>query len=60
MERLEKKYLRWILKVDKRTLGYLLREELQREKLRGRAGKRSWRFEKKLSEGKRSEITRRC
>lgn len=38
-----------------------MREELQREKLRGRAG--GWAgvdFEKRLSEGKGSELARRC
>lgn len=44
MERMEEKYLRWILEVEGRTLWYLVREELQRYKLRGTAGRRAWRF----------------
>lgn len=32
--------------------GYLLREELQRDKLRGRAGMRTWSYERKLEEGR--------
>lgn len=28
--------------VERSTLGYMVREELQREKLRGRAGMRAW------------------
>lgn len=36
MERIEEKYLRWIFEVEGRTLWYLMREELQRDKLRGR------------------------
>lgn len=31
----------WVLRVDLRTLGYLVREELQRELLRERAGLRA-------------------
>jgi len=49
-----------VLGVDRGTPGYLVREELQREKLKGRAGRRAWRFEKKLEEGKRSVLARRC
>jgi len=52
MEKLEERYLRWVLDVDRGTPGYLVREELQREKLRGRAGRRAWGFEKRLEEGK--------
>ncbi|KMQ91571.1 hypothetical protein RF55_8544 [Lasius niger] len=36
-----------------------VREELQRDKLRGRAGKKAWGFEKRLEEGRGSEIARR-
>lgn len=38
MEKLEERYLRWVLKMDKRTPGYLVREELQKEKLKEREG----------------------
>jgi len=41
MEKIEERYLRWMLDVDRRTPGYLVREELQREKLKGRAGRRA-------------------
>ncbi|XP_071581079.1 uncharacterized protein [Temnothorax nylanderi] len=60
MERLEERYIRWVLGVDGRTPWYLVREELQREKLRGRAEMSAWRFEKKLEEGKGSELARIC
>ncbi|KMQ84472.1 hypothetical protein RF55_17685 [Lasius niger] len=42
------------------TPGYMIREELQKDKLRGRAGKRAWGFEKRLEEGRGSEIAKRC
>ncbi|XP_067208521.1 golgin subfamily A member 6-like protein 26 [Linepithema humile] len=60
MERIEERYLRWVLGVEAGTPGYLVREELQREKIRGRADKRAWGFEKRLEEGGGSEIAREC
>lgn len=60
LEKLEEKYLRWTLGVEGRTPWYLVREELQRDKLRVRA-RRAWEFEDRLREGKgRSDIARRC
>lgn len=50
VERLEERYLRWLMGVGPRTPGYMVREELQREKLRGRAGRRAWGYER-LEEG---------
>lgn len=60
IEKLEERYLRWVLGVDKRTPDYLMREELQREKLWERAGRRAWGFEKRLEEGKGNELARLC
>ncbi|KYN16544.1 hypothetical protein ALC57_11205, partial [Trachymyrmex cornetzi] len=47
MERLQDRYSRWVLGVEGRTPGYMIREEIQREKLRGRAGKKAWAFEER-------------
>lgn len=60
MERIEERYLRWLLGVDSRTPGYIVREELQREKLRVRAGMRAWSFERRLGKGRGSELARCC
>lgn len=60
MEWMEKRYLKWVLGVDRRTPGYLVKEELQRNKLRGRAGRRAWGYERRLEEGKGSELARSC
>lgn len=60
MERLEERYLRWLLGVDRRTPRYLVREELQRERLGERAGRRAWGFEKRLEKGKGNELARMC
>ncbi|KYN21992.1 hypothetical protein ALC57_05622 [Trachymyrmex cornetzi] len=46
--RLQERYLKWVLGIERGTPGYLVREELQREKLRVRAGKRAWAFEERL------------
>ena len=42
------------------TPGYMVREEWQRGKMRERAGRRAWGFEKRLEEGKGSSLARRC
>ncbi|XP_011883922.1 PREDICTED: golgin subfamily A member 6-like protein 22, partial [Vollenhovia emeryi] len=60
VEALHEKYLRWTLGVEGRTPGYIVREELQREKLRGRLGKRARGFEERLKEGKGSDLARKC
>jgi len=60
IEKLEERYLRWMLRVDRKTPGYLVREELRREKLKGRAGRRAWEFEKRLEQGMGNELARRC
>ncbi|XP_068900490.1 golgin subfamily A member 6-like protein 25 [Tenebrio molitor] len=36
VERVQEKYLRWVLGVDRETPGYIVREECKRSKLRGR------------------------
>jgi len=46
--------------VDWRTLGYMIREEIKRDKLRIKAGKRVWEFEKKLDQGNSGELMRSC
>jgi len=51
MERLQERYLKWVAGVERRTPGYLVREELQREKLKNRARRRVWNFEERLMGG---------
>ncbi|KAL6419346.1 hypothetical protein ACFW04_013925 [Cataglyphis niger] len=58
--KLQKRNLRWVLGLDWGTPGYIIKEELQREKLRGRDGRRAWRFEKRFEKSRESEIARRC
>jgi len=58
LERLEERYLRLLFGLDSKTPGYLIREEIKRNKLRERAGERAWSFEKRLEKGLGSELTR--
>lgn len=60
VESLQDRYLKWLLGVIRSVPGYMVREELQREKLEGRAGMRAWGYEKKLKEGGGGELARRC
>lgn len=60
IERLQNRFLKWVLGVDRYTPRYMVREEMQREKLGGRAGMRAWMYEKKLEEEKEGELAREC
>lgn len=60
LKRLEEKYMRWVLEVEGRTPWYMIKEELQGEKLRGGVGRRAWGSEERLGEGKENELARRC
>lgn len=60
IEEVHDRFLRWTMGIDWRTPGYMIREELDRWMMRGRAGKRAWEFEKRLKEGRGGEIARRC
>ena len=59
VERLQERFLKWVLGVDRCTPGYLVREGAQREMLKGRAGLRTWAYERKLEEGQ-GELARKC
>lgn len=47
-----KRYISWVMGVDSRMPRYIIRKKLQRRKLKGRAGRRAWRFERRLGEGR--------
>lgn len=38
----------------------MIREKLQRDKLRTWVGRRAWRFEERLAEDRRNELARKC
>lgn len=60
MEKIHERFLRWVLGVEGFTPGYLVREELQREKLQGRAERRAWGYERKLEDGRGGELAILC
>lgn len=60
VERLAERYLKWVLGVERKTPGYMVREELLREKICERAGKKTWEFERRLEKGRGSELARKC
>ncbi|CAD6235380.1 GSCOCG00012420001-RA-CDS, partial [Cotesia congregata] len=60
LEKIHDKYLRWVLGVSRNVAGYLIREELKRDRLEGKAGIRAWKYEKRIEEGGGGEIVRRC
>ncbi|KAI4472297.1 hypothetical protein M0802_016965 [Mischocyttarus mexicanus] len=60
MEGVQERFIRWSLRVDWRTPGYMNREEVKRDKIRTRATRRAWFFEKRLERGEGSELARAC
>lgn len=56
IERVQEKYLKWILGLDRETPGYIVREELKRNKLRVETGKRAVKFEERMKERKECKI----
>lgn len=60
MDKIKESYIRWVFELDRRTPKYWTRQKIQKEKLRERAGKKTWGFEKRLEEGKRSDLVRLC
>lgn len=51
MEKLQERFLRWVMGVEERTPGYMVREEIKKEKLRSRTERRAWGFEERLMKG---------
>lgn len=52
--------MKWVLGLERRMPGYMVREEIKRGKLRESAGRIAWGFEERLGEGKDSELTKLC
>lgn len=60
VERLQEKYMKWILGMDGRMSGYMIKEEGKREKMRTRMGRRAMGYKEKLEGGGGSECARKC
>jgi len=60
IEGIHERYLRWTLGLEWKTPGYMVREEVKGGKMRGRAGKRAWKFEKRIEEERGGEMAKKC
>lgn len=60
IERVQERYIRWILEIDERTPGYMIREETKRKKMKTRIRRRAIVFEKKLEKRRGTLWARRC
>lgn len=60
MEKVQEKYIRWLLGRGENAMRYMVKKEGKRDKLRMRMGRRAVRFEEKLEAGGRTEWARRC
>jgi hypothetical protein len=52
--------LRWVLRVDRKTPDYIVREECKRNRLRVKAGKRAAKFEDKIDGREECRILTEC
>lgn len=60
IERVQDKFLKRIVRVRRCVLGYMVRERLQKLKLRKRAGMRTRRYKRKLGKRKGGKLARLC
>ncbi|KAH0808415.1 hypothetical protein GEV33_014377 [Tenebrio molitor] len=60
VEKVQEKYLRGVLGVDRETPGYMVREECKRNRLRVKAGKRAAMFEDKMNRREECRILTEC
>ncbi|KAJ3621565.1 hypothetical protein MTP99_003682 [Tenebrio molitor] len=58
--RVQEKYLRWLLGVDRETPRYIVREKCKRSKLRVKAGKRAAKFEDRMGGREECRILTEC
>lgn len=59
LEKIQDKYIKWTLKLDKTTPGYVIHLETKRNKLAIKAAKRAVRYEEKVRKGK-NETFKEC
>jgi hypothetical protein len=58
VERVQEKYLRWILRMNRETPDYIVRDECKRNKLRMKARKRA--AKEDIMDGRKFRILREC
>jgi hypothetical protein len=60
VEKVQEKYLRWVLEVNRATSAYIMREECKRNRVKVKAGKRAAKFEDKIDGRKKYRILTEC
>jgi hypothetical protein len=60
VEKVQEKYFRRVLGVDRETPGYIVRKECKRNRLSVKAGKRAAKFEDKMDGREESRILTEC
>jgi hypothetical protein len=60
VEKVQEKYLKWVLGVDRETAGYIVREECKRNRMRVKAGKRTAKIEDKMDGREECRILTEC
>jgi hypothetical protein len=60
VEKVQEKYLRGVLVVDRETPGYIVREECKRNRLRVKAGKGAAKFDDKMDQKEECRILKEC
>lgn len=60
LERIQRKYIKWVLKLDKNTPDYIVMKETNRDDLIIKTGKRALKYEEKLEKQERNTILGEC
>ncbi|XP_025262551.1 golgin subfamily A member 6-like protein 22 [Camponotus floridanus] len=60
LERIQRKYIKWVLKLDKNTPDYIVMKETNRDDLIIKIGKRALKYEEKLEKQERNTILGEC
>jgi len=60
IEKMQERYMRWILGLDRCTPGYVVREELKLEKISIEAGSRALKFQEKMKRRTENWMLREC
>lgn len=60
IERIQDKYIKWTLKLNRTTPGYMIRAETKRHKISIKTGKRAIRFEEKILKKEEEDILKQC
>lgn len=60
LERMQRKYIKWVLKLDRNTPDYIVMKETNRDDLIIKIGKRALKYEEKLKKQEKNTILGEC